>query len=109
MKIYSDNYGIYKLGENKRENWELLDEAKEDDYFFHLSSFSSGYLILELINKDLELETIKKAALICKNGTKYRYINDIKIDYCLCGNVSKTENVGEVTFISNRKVKQVKL
>jgi len=108
MKKFSDKDGIYKLGESMTENWKLLDEAKQDAYFFHLSSFPSGYVILETKTPTPTLEILRKAALLCKNGTKYRYLKDIKVDYCLCNNVTKSDKVGEVIFISNRKVKQLK-
>jgi predicted ribosome quality control (RQC) complex YloA/Tae2 family protein len=106
MKQFSDKDGIYKLGESALENWELIDKAKHNNYFFHLSSFPSGYVILE--TKTPTLEILMKAALLCKNGTKYRYLKDIKVDYCLCNNVIKSDKLGEVIFISNRKVKQLK-
>ena len=108
MKQFSDKGGTYKLGESMTENWELLDEAKQDTYFFHLSSFPSGYVILEPIGVPT-IEILINAALLCKKGTKYRHLKDIKVDYCLCNNVTKSDKVGEVIFISNRKVKHLKI
>ena len=108
MKKFSDKDGIYKLGESMTENWELLDISDPDNYFFHLTSFPSGYVIWEPTGIPT-IESLMKAALLCKKGTKYRNLKDIKVDYCLCNNVTKSDKVGEVIFISNRKVKQVKL
>ena len=99
---------IYKLGENAKENWKLLDESKEHYLFFHLQSFPSGYVILEH-NNDYTEEIIIKAGELCKNGTKYRNLKNIKIDYCRCDNIIKGEKIGEVEFKSFRKVKQLKI
>ena len=110
MKIFEYTEYICKLGENKHDNWNLLDIAYDKDYFFHLKSFPSSYVILHIYNDFLLTnEMLLNAATICKNSTKYRFLNDIKIDYCLCNNVSKGDNIGEAIFKSNRKVKQIKI
>jgi len=102
-----DNYTC-KLGENAAENWKMLDDIKPTFYFFHLSSFSSGYAILECEDEP-KIDIIQDAARICRNGTKYRNLKNIKVDYCHCSNITKSDKVGEVIFKSQRKVKQVKL
>jgi len=96
------------LGENAEENWEIFDTSKSEDYFFHLSSFPSGYVALkncEVLNNNL----ILKCAEICKQSTKYRNMKNTKVDYCKFSNLKKGETKGEVIFLSNRKVKQVKV
>ena len=108
MKIHKISEYICKIGENAKENWELLASAAESHYFLHLSSFPSCYVILECDEKPL-LGVIKRAAEICKNSTKYRNLRNLKVDYCPCSNVIKGKKVGEAIFISNRKVKQVKI
>jgi len=53
---------------------------------------------------------IQTAAQLCKNGTKYRTLKNVKVDWCRCDNLEKTDKtdkVGEVIFKSNRKVQQV--
>lgn len=100
----------YKLGKNKKENWKILSEAKSTDLFFHLSSFPSGYLIIEC-NDEISppINVLKIAAFICKEGTKYRSLKNVKVDFTTCGNVRKTENVGEIEYINKRKVNQIKI
>jgi predicted ribosome quality control (RQC) complex YloA/Tae2 family protein len=104
--IYIDNIK-YKVGRNAKDNWKLLDESKPDEYFFHLSSFSSGYVIVE--TNDLTDKIIYNASLLCKDFTKYRSINNLKVDYCLCSNLTKTDKIGEVVYKKKRDVKQFKL
>ena len=113
MKVFEYSDYICKLGENKYENWDLLENSKINDYFFHLESFSSGYVILISKNNLNEFipttEMIFNSSLICKNGTKYKNYTNLKINYCKCYNVIKGNNVGEAIFKSNRKVKNIKI
>jgi predicted ribosome quality control (RQC) complex YloA/Tae2 family protein len=105
MKIIED---IYVLGENAQDNWKILSESSPNDYFFHLSSFPSCYVILKC--EDIPtLEHLTRASEICKSATKYRNLRNIKVDYCMCSNVKKGSVVGEAVFVSNRKVKQIKI
>ena len=109
MKNFQHNNFICNLGENAKENWLLLDQSKPNHYFFHLSSFPSGYVILEIEDGQLTNDMIITSAQLCKLNTKYRNFKDIRVDYCLCSNVSKGVVMGEAIFDSNRKVKQVKI
>jgi hypothetical protein len=108
MKIFQFENFSYKLGQSAEENWCLLDEAKDNNIFFHLSSFPSGYVILSYDGK-LTTEILRIGAEICKKNTKYRNIRDLKVDFCYVDNLYKGEKVGEVYFKSNRKVQQIKI
>ena len=97
------------IGQNKNDNWKLLDSINNKEYyFFHLSSFSSPYVFAEtefLIDNKI----IKDIAKVCLSNTKYKNIKNIKVDYCKVKNLQKGNNIGEVIYISNRKVKQIKI
>lgn len=94
------------IGGNASENWQILDNAKPDHLFFHLSSFSSCYVISE---SDIipNIDKIKKIAECCKANTKYKNIPKVKVDYTLCSNVFKGANIGEVYYKSNKKVNKI--
>ena len=110
MKTYKINEEYTcKIGENAKENWKLLGKSNKSNYFLHLSSFPSCYVILEGGELKPTLNIIKEAAKICKNNTKYRNLQNLKVDYCLCSNVRKGKKIGEAVFVSNRKVKQIKV
>ena len=100
-----------KIGNNAEENWKILDEANENNLFFHLSSFPSCYVILEIENeiKDIfELnKIIEQAALECKLNTKYKNLKYIKVDYCSISNIIKGNKVGELFYKSNKQVKNI--
>jgi predicted ribosome quality control (RQC) complex YloA/Tae2 family protein len=99
-----------KIGKNAKNNWQFLDESTSYDLFFHLSKFPSCYVIYKTEEDEIvENDIIKEIAIICKNNTKYKFLKDIKVDYTFCGNVKKGEKVGEIYFLSNKKVKQIKL
>ena len=107
MKTYVRNGYVIRLGKTAKENWKLLEGASSHHYFFHLSSFPSGYVILEHDFEEVPEKIIIECAEICKAGTKYRNLKNLKVDYCQCSNVMKGDVVGEVIFRSNRKVKVI--
>lgn len=107
MKTHTfEGYTILQ-GTSAKENWELLDAAKPEHYFFHLSSFPSGYIILQSDEEKPLPIVVKHCAKLCQEGTKYKNLQNLKVDYCQCSNVTKGDNVGEAVFTSNRRVSQV--
>lgn len=108
MKEFIFENFVCRIGQNAKENWHLLDEAKSNNIFFHLSSFPSGYVILEYEGA-LTPFMLHTAAQTCKNGTKYCNVNNLKVDWCRCDNIKKGDKVGEVYFKSYRKVSSIKL
>jgi predicted ribosome quality control (RQC) complex YloA/Tae2 family protein len=96
------------IGTNSKENWEIFDSSDENNIFFHLSSFPSCYVILKTIEIP-SYDTLREAAIICKGNTKYKNIPNLKVDYTQCKNIIKGENVGEIIYKSNKKVKQIKV
>lgn len=95
------------LGENKEENWNLLEISNENDVFVHLNSFPSGHVKIE--NEISNQEIILYAGEICKQHSKYKNLKNLKICYCKYSNVIKGKKTGEVFFKSNRQVKTIKL
>jgi predicted ribosome quality control (RQC) complex YloA/Tae2 family protein len=108
MKTFNFNNLNIKVGTSAKENWNILSESKPYHLFFHLSSFPSCFVILEC-NEDtiISNDVLQECANICKSNTKYRNMKNIKVDYTHCENVIKEKNVGEVSYKSNRKIKQI--
>ena len=114
MKSLSlENY-IIKIGQNAHDNWDMLDQAKPSDIFFHLSSFPSCYVILEytqnedsspIIDHVYDPHMLNTCAKLCKENTKYKLLSNIKVSYCKISNVYKGDVPGEVVYKSNRQVK----
>ena len=57
------------IGQNAKENWDLLDN-NENFLWFHLKSFPSCHVII--LNENPNETTIQKAAELCKENTKYK-------------------------------------
>jgi len=98
-----------KVGQNAKENWELLDNSNENFWFFHLTSFPSCYVIWENKGRIPNDTVLEQLAKICIAHTKYRRFKNVKVDYTRCRNVRKGEKIGELEYIFPRKVKTVKL
>jgi len=106
MKEFEFNGVKILLGQNAKENSKLLD-CDPEYYWLHLSSFSSGFIIVK--HTDPGEETLKYAATLCKSHTKYRNLKNIKVDYTKRSNLQKGEDIGEVLFKSLRKVYTLKV
>ena len=89
------------IGQNAKENWDLLDN-NENFLWFHLKSFPSCHVII--LNENPDETTIQKAAELCKENTKYKSLKNIKINYTPIKNIKKSKEVGSVEFKSNKKV-----
>ena len=75
-----------------------------------ITSFTSPpFHILEHNLEEVPENVIIECAEICKAGTKYRNLKNLKVDYCQCSNVIKGDVIGEAIFRSNRRVKIIKL
>ena len=105
IQIYINNY-LCLVGQNKKENWSLLDNSRESDILFHLSSFPSCYVILKATDIPPN-EVIFKCAELCRSNTKHKNLKNIKVDYSFCSNITKGDNVGELEYKSNKKVSTI--
>lgn len=108
MKEYEIENYICLVGGNAKENWEILEKARQKYRFFHLSAFPSCYVILqteEKVNKDI----LYKCAKICLDNTKQRDMSGVYVDCTTVGNVRKGEKIGEIYYVSRRKIDKIKV
>ena len=106
MKVIVINDVSFKVGQNAKENWELL--GLDENYtWFHLKSFPSCHVVIEKI--DPTNDEILEGANLCLENTKYRNLKNIKVNYTLLKNIKKADKVGSVHFVSNRKVNTIML
>jgi predicted ribosome quality control (RQC) complex YloA/Tae2 family protein len=111
MKIYthtigSINYTI-KIGQNAKENWELIDNSEPFDLWFHLDNYPSSHVIIsQNLNSDPEIfypnQIIALAADYCKTHSKKKSTTKVKIVYTQVQNITKGKEVGSV-FVSDEK------
>ena len=108
-EIEYQNY-IFYIGENAKENWELLDKFSKinDEYiWFHLNSFPSPYVIVNTTINDLSKnnnvnEVLSFGSQLCKEYSKYKFLSNLKIIYTSLKKLKKTNKIGEV-IISGKK------
>lgn len=119
MKVSEFNNIKYYIGQNARENWQILDNAlniNKNYVWFHLNSFASPYVIMYATLDELQQtnvsdisssQYIQFGALLCKANSKYKLLKNIKIMYVPIKKLTKTETVGEVDI--SGKAKLIKL
>jgi predicted ribosome quality control (RQC) complex YloA/Tae2 family protein len=96
----------FYIGENKNENFDVIDKGNSDDLWFHAKEFSSCHVVSN-IPKDItqkEMKYIIKAgALLCKRYTnKLKKFKDIEIIYTQIKNIEKTQQIGCVKVINEK-------
>jgi len=106
MKIIEIEGITYWIGQNAQDNWDCIKRSDINWMWFHLEKFPSSHIIIcknsEDINK-IEIETANK--LLIENS-KYKFKN-IGIVYCKIQNLNFGEDIGSVTFKSNRAVTKI--
>tara|TARA_B110001450_G_scaffold107560_1_gene101798 strand:+ start:615 stop:971 length:357 start_codon:yes stop_codon:yes gene_type:complete len=112
-EIYKDIK--FYIGQNAQENWDLLDklfQLNPDYIWFHLNSFPSPYVIMESSIKELQTlyteseidEFLLVGATLCKENSKYKFLNDLKICYTSLKKLKKTNTIGEIIVKGKKKI-----
>ena len=108
----SVNYTI-SVGKNAKHNWELIDAANPDDIWFHVDSYPSSHIIINLIsisstdfikeNKNI----IRECATTCKLKSKAKDEKKVKIIYTQISNIKKGKDTGSVIILDSNKCKAI--
>lgn len=93
MIITNDNI-IYRLGRNAQENFDLIDDADPDDWWFHLADESSGHCIIDSCTIDKQM--IIFASRLVKDNSKLKNNKKVKVVYTQVKNITKTKTIGMV-------------
>ena len=103
MKVFTlDDINII-VGQNSKENWSLLDSAKQNHLWFHLDKLSSPYVIIE--HSDPPHNVILQACQYCKEYSKWK--GSVKVIYTTVKNVNKGTEIGQA--IISGKTKSINL
>lgn len=94
------------LGENAKDNWDILDKSSQNDIWFHLENHPSPHVILKIPDngKNINKQTILYCAMICKENSKFSGHKKISVIYTEKKNVSKGQDVGSVYTKKTNKV-----
>lgn len=98
----------FYVGQHKNENFDVIDKGEPDDLWFHANEISSCHVVA-IIPKDIahkEMKYIIKAgAILCKKYTnKLKSLSDIEIIYTQIKNIEKTQYLGCVNIINEKKI-----
>ena len=104
--IGSINYTI-RVGQNAKENWNLIDSSDPFDVWFHLDNHPSSHVVISqdlASNKDLFYpnQIIGIAADYCKSHSKQKLASKVKVVYTNIENLTTGKDVGSV-FVSEGK------
>jgi len=92
------------IGKNAQENWNIIDNAKSDDWWFHIDDFPSCHVILKTIeNIKPSKKIINYCACLCKENSKLKNNKNVKIIYTQIKNIKKADIVGSV-YTKNTKI-----
>uniref|UniRef100_A0A6C0ERH9 NFACT RNA-binding domain-containing protein n=1 Tax=viral metagenome TaxID=1070528 RepID=A0A6C0ERH9_9ZZZZ len=100
---------VYYIGQNKDENFMIIDMCKSKDYWIHAKNESSCHVVIELpdykLNKTDIRQIIKAGCLFCKQNTnKLKSQKKVEFIYTTIGNISKTNIAGCVTTKDTKTV-----
>ena len=92
------------IGNNKHENFKIIDDSIDSDIWFHIEGISSSHVILKTTNKikDIPKKVIKRCAYLCKVNSNIE--KKCTVIYTQIQNVIKTEIVGKVAVCSYKSV-----
>lgn len=99
---FKDFEVIYLIGQNAKENFDVIDESSEDDLWFHSKDESSCHVVALLpfnivFEKNEKDMIIKHGALLCKiNTNKLNNLKNVPIIYTEIKNITKTKQKGAV-------------
>ena len=89
------------IGQNAKENWQLVQNSHEDYTWFHLADSPSCHVVC---TQSMDLDIIKKCAQLCKTYSKHKNSKRVKVIYTICYNLVKCKTPGEVKIIDINKV-----
>ncbi len=99
---------IYKIrvGDTAQENWDLINDSKQNDLWFHVENYPSCHVVLTVINsKYPHKSVINYCSALCKEGSKLNNNKNITIIYTEIKNVKKAEKIGSVITKNTKNVK----
>jgi predicted ribosome quality control (RQC) complex YloA/Tae2 family protein len=106
--IFNYNNTTYTIiiGKNKNENWSIIDDACENDLWFHILDMPSCHVILKTYEKInlVPRQVIKRCAYLCKINSSAKTMSKCDVIYTPVSNVKKTSIVGQVTVTQSKMV-----
>lgn len=93
-----ENNILFRLGRNSRENFQIIDDADENDWWFHLDDCPSGHCVVS--SSIIDTPMIIFASSLVKEYSKLKNTKKVKIIYTQIKNIKKTKTEGEVIILN---------
>jgi len=106
MKQFTINEFVLKIGNNANENDKLLNEANQNDIWFHLENNPSPHGILFVQEDVPNSNTIFQCASYIKEYSKQKNLKNVKIIYTQRKFIKKTKTIGTV-IVSKKNIIKV--
>ena len=89
---------IIEIGQNRHDNFDIIDSACSSDIWFHVEGMPSCHVILKTEQKMscIPHQVIKRCAYLCKINSKAKTQSKCNISYTTIENITKTEIIGQV-------------
>jgi predicted ribosome quality control (RQC) complex YloA/Tae2 family protein len=93
------------IGKNEEDNFEIIDNSRKKDVWFHVVGMPSCHVILKTEEnvRDIPRKVLKRCGYLCKINSKGKSLSKCDIVYTTIDNVKKTNIIGKVE-ISNGKI-----
>jgi predicted ribosome quality control (RQC) complex YloA/Tae2 family protein len=98
-----------KIGQNAKQNKELIDEANQNDLWFHIDNLPSPHGIIYISESNLSTNDIIKdkiliniVANLVRDNSKYKN-QKMNVIYCPIKNISHGDKIGSVILKSSPK------
>jgi len=99
---------VFHIGKNKDDNFEVIDNGRSNDIWFHAKDISSCHVVCELpedIDKKELRYIVKAGAILCKNNTvKLKCCKNVQVIYTEIKNIRKTTIPGCVTTENTKTI-----
>lgn len=104
--IYKSIQYIIWIGQNKQDNFDIIDSAKPTDIWFHVENMPSCHVILLTNEKihNIPHQVIKRCAYLCKINSKAKTIPQCAISYTTINNIIKTDIIGQVISKTHKTI-----
>lgn len=87
---------LIKIGENAKDNDQVIMSSNQTDIWFHLDSLPSCHVVIVCNKKNpVTNKMINYCSQLCKENTKYKN-QKVKVKYTEIKNVKRTETPGKV-------------
>lgn len=103
--VYNTLEYVIEIGQNKQDNFDIIDLANPTDIWFHVDGMPSCHVILKTEEKirNIPNQVLKRCAYLCKINSKAKTLSKCEISYTTINNVIKTDIIGQV-HIKNYKI-----